>query len=67
MRRRRIAPALVYRITIHVGRDGVTLSKDGHWGGLWHVDEAAARGAIRDDAEAAPYRVETKTIPRAAA
>lgn len=67
MRRRTIAPALVYRITVHVGRDGVTLSKDGHWGGIWFVDSAAATMAARDDAANRPHAIESKTIRRVVA
>lgn len=65
MKRRRIHPEpLVYRITSRAGVDGVTLAKDGHWGGLWFVDTVAATGAAKDDAKGRPHRIEVKAMAR---
>lgn len=44
-----------YTITTHEGRDGVTLSRLGHWGGLPHPTDASATAAATSDAGPASF------------
>lgn len=55
----------LYVITTFPDREGVTLSKSGHWGGMPFPDVDAAHKAAVEDARFAPgIEVKTEVVKR---